>query len=107
MYATVSNESRAFIQVNGKVVSSSNRSRPFYHTSPCPYLVVYEKRCLVFRRLLDVLVRQVGRASANVQRSNVSLGIGTSLADFVKQSSKAGMMDAEGFANISRLSIVC
>lgn len=29
-------------------------------------------------RLLNVLVRQVGRASANVQRSNASLGIGSS-----------------------------
>lgn len=46
-------------------------------------------RVLARCRLLDVLVRQVGRASTSVLRSNGSLGMGHDLVDFVTRSSSS------------------
>lgn len=52
-----------------------HKSHPFAQTYTHGTHPTHPAVCL-FVRLLNVLVRQVGRASAHVQRSNLSLGIG-------------------------------
>lgn len=53
--------------------------------------------CLHVFRLLDVLVRQMGRASANVQKRNESLGINDSLFTFVTDESKPREGEVKNF----------